>query len=64
MTMKSSTFPIKENKNTIGIRKPELLDRHSSAIREVLREAKSFTDDRRRNLNDIKDRNLRESAKK
>jgi len=64
MTLKSSTFPAKDQKSAIETKKPALLERHRSAIQEVLREAKSFSEDRRRTLSEIKDEHLRDSAKK
>lgn len=64
MTLKSSTFPVEKQKIAGELSKPSLLDRHHSLVQQVLKEAKSFSEDRRRSLEHIKDGKLRESAKK
>jgi hypothetical protein len=48
----------------VEAKKRELLERHHSAIERVLGEAKSLSRDSQRTLKDVKDKSLRDIAKR
>jgi hypothetical protein len=68
MALKSSTFSF-GTRNSGGDpktakAKQQLLKRHHEAIEKVVADAKSYSDDYRRTLGAILDKNLRDSAKR
>lgn len=65
MALKSSTFAVRAGSTASAdaeARKERLLGRHRGAIEKVVADAKTFSEDRKRALERISDRQLRESA--
>ncbi len=63
MALKSSTFKMaKANPKTVGSKTASLERRHKDAINEVVREARTLADERRRTLSTILNAELRASA--
>lgn len=63
MTLKSSSFSVDKKTSTKSAEKRDaLLKEHRRAIQKVLREAKTFSKDRKRALEEISDQQLRQSA--
>lgn len=65
MALKSSTFKVgSANRTTVGTKKSRLETRHKDAIEQVVKEARTLADDRRRALGGISNTALRVSAKR
>jgi hypothetical protein len=65
MALKSSTFVVRAGgvaNADAEARKERLLGRHRGAIERVVADAKTFSEDRRRALDRISDKQLRDSA--
>lgn len=63
MALSSSTYALpKGGKAKATAAKKGLLMRHRAAVQKVVADAKSLSDDRKRDLSKISDRALRESA--
>jgi hypothetical protein len=63
MALSSSTFALpKDGGAKAKRRKDLLLKRHRAAVEKVLADAKTFSDDRKRDLDKIDDESLRRSA--
>ena len=63
MALSSSTYALpKGGKAKATAAKKGLLTRHRAAVEKVVADAKSFSDYRKRDLNKITDKVLRESA--
>lgn len=63
MALRSSSFAVESHGGARSDEKTKLLQqRHKAAMAKVLADAKSFSDDRRRALDEITDEALRQSA--
>ena len=63
MALRSSSFAVETHGSARADAKKKLLQqRHKTAMAKVLADAKSFSADRRRALDEITDETLRESA--
>jgi hypothetical protein len=63
MALNSTTFALpKSGEARTKRRKDDLLKRHREAVEKVLADAKTFSDDRKRDLEKIGDEKLRRSA--
>lgn len=63
MALNSTTFALPKNGEAKAKRrKDDLLKRHRQAVEKVLADAKTFSDDRKRDLEKIGDEKLRRSA--
>ena len=65
MSLSSNTFALPEGAGAEAkakTKKSGLLMRHHKVIERVVSEAKSFSDERKRDLNEIADEDLRQSA--
>ncbi|WP_067614106.1 hypothetical protein [Erythrobacter sp. QSSC1-22B] len=63
MALSSSTYFLsKGNSTKAGAKKKILLRRHRNEVEKVVADAKSFSEDRKRDLDKIADERLRESA--
>lgn len=62
MALSSSTIALPQGSAKAEANKTSLLSRHRKAVEEVVSDAKSFSDDRKRELGKIVDKGLRRSA--
>ena len=62
MALSSSTIALPKGSAKAEATKASLLSRHRKAVEEVVSDAKSFSDDRKRELGKIVDKGLRQSA--
>ena len=63
MALSSSTYALaKGDTLKADATKKSLMDRHHSAVERVVGDAKAFSADRKRDLDKIADKSLRESA--
>jgi hypothetical protein len=63
MALSSSTFALANGSSAkADATKKSLLSRHRKAVEEVVSDAKTFSDDRKRDLGKIADKRLRQSA--
>jgi hypothetical protein len=62
MALSSSTIALSRESAKADATKVSLLSRHRKAVDEVVSDAKSFSDDRKRELGKIVDKALRQSA--
>ena len=63
MALSSRTYALSQGPSAkADATKESLLARHRKAVEKVLAEAKAFSDDRTRDLDQIADENLRQSA--
>ncbi len=62
MALSSSTIALPKGGAKAKATKAGLLSRHRKAVDDVVSDAKSFSDDRKRELGKIVDKSLRQSA--
>jgi hypothetical protein len=64
MSLKLRAFPLSSPGTPVDAQKRALLERHHNAIERVVGAAKSLSQDSERTLRDIKDKGLRDIAKR
>lgn len=62
MALSSSTIALPKGSAKADATKTGLLTRHRKAVEDVISDAKTFSDDRKRDLGKIADKSLRQSA--
>lgn len=62
MALSSSTIALPKGSTKADATKTGLLSRHRKAVEEVVSDAKTFSDDRKRELGKIVNKGLRQSA--